>query len=200
MAKTGERYTTARRHLVEDSAGETGWVSHPEHSDKVILDATGKGWDDWRSLIDEGAGPDADHGAIVDLVMEQGIGGWWAQSVAVGYERITGIRLPHQMADGTFTASKTKTVAIDGEALRAMLYDDEARSDLFGGLDTEMRSRPGVKTPRIGIGPGIAQIAVEPKAGGRATVTVAHEKLPSPQDVELWKDYWSEWLEAIDES
>lgn len=201
MAETGERYTTARSQLLEDPTDEQTWVSDPEHSNDVILDATGKSWNDWQSLIDRGPGPNAAHGEIVDFVREQhDIGGWWAQSVAVGYERITGIRLPHQMADGTFTAGKAKTVDVDGDALKAMLYDDQARSDLFGGLPTEMRSKPGVKVPRIGIGPGVAQIAIEPKADGRATITIAHEKLPSPDDVELWKGYWAEWLDAIDES
>lgn len=198
MAKTGERYMEARRQLIERGASDHRWASEPEHTNGVILDATGKGWDDWRRIIDEGPGRQAPHSAIVEHVMkEYGVGGWWAQSVAVGYERITGIRLPHQMADGTFTASKTRTIEVDGDALREMLYDSDAREDLFPGFATEMRSKPTAKVPRIGIGPGIAQISIEPKADGRTTLTVAHEKLPTPEDVEQWRAYWTEWLEAL---
>lgn len=201
MAKTGERYMESRRRLIERAADDYGWVSEPEHSNEVILDATGKDWDEWRRIIDQGPGREASHTAIVEHVMKaHGVGGWWAQSVAVGYERITGIRLPHQMADGTFTAGKTRTIEVDGDALREMLYDSDSRGDLFPGLTTEMRSKPTAKVPRIGIGPGVAQISIEPKADGRATVTIAHEKLPAPEDVEQWKAYWTEWLEALDVS
>lgn len=203
MVETGERYMAARHQLIEQStrADSDAWVSEPEHSDEAIYDATGRDWNEWRRLIDEGPGRNAEHGAIVAYVMEEhGVNGWWAQSVTVGYERITGIRLPHQMADGTFTASKTRTIEVDGEALKEMLFDNAARADLFPGITTEMRSVPTTKVPRIGIGPGVAQISIEPKPGGRATVTVAHEKLPQAGDVDLWKAYWTEWLTALDES
>jgi hypothetical protein len=200
MAKTGEKYVAARRQLIESSAESDEWVSYPEASEEAVQEATGKSWDEWRAIIDAGPGRDAAHGHIVDYVVAQGVDGWWAQSVAVGYERISGIRLPHQMADGTFTAGKTKTVTIDTAELRAMIFDDEARDDLFPGLGTALRSKPEAKVPRIRIGPGVAQVAIEEKPEGRATVTIAHEKLPSPEEVESWKAYWSGWLDTIDEA
>jgi hypothetical protein len=81
-----------------------------------------------------------------------------------------------------------------------MLLDDDDRADLFPGIDTQLRSRPTAKTLRVGIGPGAAQISIEALDKGRAKVTIAHEKLPSPDSVEEWKAYWSDWLEAIDEA
>lgn len=175
-------------------------MSQPEHSNETILVATGRDWNEWCRLIDDGPGRNAEHGALVAYVIEEhGVEGWWAQSVTVGYERITGNRLPHQMADGTFTAGKTRTIDVDGDALREMLFDDEARADLFPGITTEMRSKPMAKVPRIAIGPGVAQISIAPKPGGRATVIIAHERLPEAADVELWKAYWTEWLTALDE-
>jgi len=118
--------------------------------------------------------------------------------VTGGYERITGLRLPYQQPDGTFSAGKSRTVTADTDFLRGMLLDDDDRSDLFPGLDTELRSRPTSKVLRIGIGPGTAQIALDPASEGRVKVTIAHERLPSPAEVDQWKNYWSEWLEAID--
>jgi hypothetical protein len=63
---------------------------------------------------------------------------------------------------------------------------------------TELRSRPTSKNVRLAIGPGTAEIDVAPRAGGRATVTIQHERLPTAKDVGRWKDYWATWLAALD--
>ena len=82
-----------------------------------------------------------------------------------------------------------------------MLRDDARRPDLFPGKSTELRSKPGSKTVRVAIGPGVANIGIDngsaPRSDGRVKVTVAHEKLPALEDVEPWKAYWSQWLGAI---
>ena len=33
---------------------------------------------------------------------------------------------------------------------------------------------------------------------GAVKITIAHDKLPTPEAVEEWKGYWSDWLEAVD--
>lgn len=208
MAKTGERYGAARRALIElasgDGAGDAGggartWVSQPELSDEAVREATGRGWDEWCDVLDAWEGRDRGHTAIAaHLIDDLEVPGWWAQTVTVGYERITGRRLPYQRSDGTFNANKSRTVSVDADALRALLLDDHARADLFPGLETELRSRPTSKVVRLGIGPGVAQIDLAPKGDGRVVISVAHERLPEPADVEAWKAYWQEWLEAVD--
>lgn len=203
MEKTGEKYGAARRVLIEQTNDRPRpeWESPPETSNEALTGATGRGWNEWREIIDHWGGRQSEHGPMVEyLTREHRVDGWWAQTIAVGYERITGLRLPYQQPDGTFTAGKTKTVSVNADELRAMLYDDGSRADLFPGLETELRSSPTTKVPRIGIGPGVAQIAIQPKDDGRVTVTIAHEKLPAPESVDDWKRYWSEWLDAIDES
>lgn len=196
MEKTGEKYAAARRSLIEQT-GQTGWVSEPELSDDSVRAATGRGWDEWCALIDLDPGRDVGHSAIAaHLVEHHGVDGWWAQTVTVGYERIRGIRLKYQMADGTFTASKSKTVPVDHELLRKTLLED--RDDLFPGIDTELRSKPTSKTVRLAIGPGTAEIALDPTNDGRTKVSVAHAKLPTAADVEAWRGYWGEWLEALE--
>lgn len=108
MAKTGEKYGAARRVLIDQAAtrGTRSWASQPQQSDEVIRDNTGRGWDEWRELIEAWPGNTDGHGAVAAwLQQEHGVDGWWAQSVTVGWERISGRRLPHQMADGTFTAN-----------------------------------------------------------------------------------------------
>ena len=203
MAHTGERYSTARRSLIDQTATKPGriWVAEPEFSDKALCDGTGKGWDAWCDVIEEWPGHHDGHTAVAAYLQEtQGVDGWWAQSITVGYERITGLRLPFQRPDGTFTANKSRTVSVDREALRAILLDDVQRHDLFPGRSTALRSKPTSKVIRLAIGPGVAQLAFDPKADGRTKITVDHEKLPLFDDVAEWKFYWDEWLDAIDES
>jgi hypothetical protein len=200
MAKTGERYNAARRALLDQAKDrdDRGWVSRPEHTDEVVRANTGRGWEEWRELIDGWPGHQDGHTAVAAWLHEEHeVEGWWAQAVTGGWERITGRRLPYQMADGTFTANKSATITTDHDALREMLLEEAGRADLFPGLDPELRSRPTSKNVRVGFQQGVAEINLAPKGGGRVTVTVAHAKLGSPEDVEQWKGFWSAWLEAL---
>jgi hypothetical protein len=202
MAKTGEENSAARRALIEQASNrdEVGWVSEPEHSDAVIGANTGRGWEQWRELIDAWPGHRAGHTAVAAWLQEEhDVDGWWAQAVTGGWERITGRRLPYQMADGTFTANKSATITTDHDALREMLIEEEGRADLFPGLAPVLRSRPASKNVRIGLVQGVVEISLSPKGDGRVTVTVAHAKLESPEDVEQWKGFWSEWFVALGE-
>ncbi len=201
MGKTGERFAAARRALVQPpaKAGRV-WISQPEVNDESIRKGTGRGWDEWCDLIDAWPGNRDGHTAIAKFVHEElGLGGWWGQGVAVGYERITGLRLPHQMADGTFTASKSRTVDIDASAFRELLLSVEARADLFPLVITELRSKPTAKVLKVAVGPGIAAFYVDAAKDGRTKLTIAHEKLPTFDSVEEWKFYWTEWLDAIEQ-
>lgn len=198
MEKTGERYNAARRALI-DPAPVDEWVSHPEVPDESVVAATGKTWNEWRAALDGWGATEHDHPTIAaHLGAHHGLDGWWSQTVTGGYERITGRRLPNQMADGTFTAIKSRTMLGSPHQLRVLLNNDAERAELFGGRPTEARSKPGVKVPRFAIGPGIAKISVTDKGDGRMTVSIQHERLPTADDVTEWKFFWSEWLDAIE--
>ncbi len=176
------------------------WVSQPGTSDTAIRKGTGRGWDEWCDLIDQFEHKADGHAAIADHVRKNlGVGAWWAQSVTVGYERIVGLRLPYQRADGTFSANKSATVRTDADELRSMLLDDEERPHLFPGVSTELKSRPGTKAIRVAIGPGVATISFDDLGRGFTRVAIQHNHLPSLDSVEQWKFYWQEWLEAIEE-
>lgn len=203
MAKTGERYSAARQTLIDQASTDSArtWAAMPESSDEAVRSATGRGWDEWCKVIDGWPGHTDGHAAIAAYLQDQHqIDAWWAQSITVGYERITGRRLPYQAPDGTFSAGKSRTVTTDAAALRAMLLDEADREDLFPNIETELRSRPTSKVIRLAIGHGTAQIALDPLGDGRVKISIAHEGLPSYDDVERWKHYWSEWLTAIDQA
>lgn len=203
MAKTGEKYGAARRVLIEQApaGGSRAWASEPQHSDTLVKENTGRGWEEWCDLIDAWPGHAAGHTAVASWLQdEHGIDGWWAQAVTVGWERISGHRLPGQMADGTFTGSASATITVDPEALRDLLLDDSARMDLFPGMTSTLRSRPTSKNVRLGLPEGVAMIWTDAKTDGRVTVGVQHAKLASPEAVQHWKDFWREWLRALDDA
>lgn len=89
-------------------------------------------------------------------------------------------------------------MTVDANALRELLLDDASRADLFPRIDTEFRSRPTSKVVQLAIGP-TAQIAVDLKGNGKVRVEVSHERLPSADEAEWWRQSWAEWLAAIDE-
>lgn len=201
MAKEGERHSAARETLIDQAAPDSAptWAATPETGDEAVRSATGRGWDEWCAVIDAWPGHTDGHTAIAAYLQDQHqLDGWWAQSVTVGYERIAGRRLPYQRPDGTFSAGKSRILSTDHAALRAMLLDDADRADLFPGIQTELRSRPTSKVLRLAVGGGIAQVSLEPLEDGRVKAVIDHEGLPSYDDVQRWKQYWSEWLAAID--
>jgi hypothetical protein len=201
MENTGERYGAARRALIEKSEiqDRREWVSEPEMAEDTLREATVRGWDEWCDIIDGWPGTAEGHTAIATFLREDhDVEGWWAQTITVGYERISGMRLPYQQPDGTFSASKSRTLTADAALLRELVLVDADRVELFPGIETDLKSRPTAKTLRVGIGPGTAQIAIEALDDGRAKVSIAHDKLPSPDSVDEWKAYWADWLEAID--
>ena len=193
--------------MSEQGAGPQGAVqggAAPDVSDERIRENTGRGWDDWVAVIDAGPGRQASHTTIAAWLVEvHGVDGWWAQGVTVGYERITGRRLPGQMKDGTFSVSRSKTLDLDGEEFRERLNDDAARAALLPGLSSAPRSKPTTKAPKFSLSDaasgeelGILQFRLEPASEG-AKLVVTHEKLPDSEAAEKWKQHWGDWLESL---
>ncbi|WP_062076571.1 hypothetical protein [Demequina globuliformis] len=208
MAATGEKYSAARRALLEKAQpSSSGWVSQPEVSDARVTEATGTGWDAWVARLDAGPGRDATHTEIATWINSNSdIGGWWAQTVTVGYERITGMRLPGQMPDGTFTVSRSRTFSVPPQELRAIIEDDDSRAALLPDLTATRASKAGVKSPRYALADtadasaqqlGRVQFAFDATASG-TKLTVMHEKLETFAATDPWKDFWSGWLDALE--
>lgn len=203
MAKTGERYTAARAQLLAQLAQRAAgrqrrWISEPEVDDAAVRKGTGEGWEHWCQQIEQAGLAQAPHPDIARWLQGEGVGLWWAQTVTVGYERISGRRLPYQRADGSFTAGRSKTVAVDAGALREALLDAEARAELLPEHASELRSKPTSKDIRLAIGPGVAIIRLQTLADGRAKLSIEHNGLPDSEAAERWRHWWGEWLEALD--
>lgn len=186
------------------ASADRDWVAQPDHADALVREKTGRGWNDWVAAIDAGPGRAAGHTAIAAWLVEQGVDPWWAQGVTVGFERITGLRLPGQMPDGTFTVSRSRVVPMSRPDVRELLLDDASRAALLPDHETPMLSKPGVKTPRFALlrgdeRLGVVSFAVDAAPADRTRLTVTHSQLATAADAARWKQFWGDWLAALPE-
>ena len=209
MAKTGERYTTARSQVLAKRslpppkpAGRRlpPRVAEPTVSDEAVKKATGCDWDRWFWALDAANATSKSHREIAAYISEQwGVGGWWAQTVTLGYERARGMRAPHQRSGGGgYDVSVSKTFPVDADGLFRAFTDPRERSRwLEPGTLRTRTSQPG-RTARFDIsGGGRLHVYLTPKGAARASVSLQVEKLPDADAVEEARAFWKERLARL---
>lgn len=204
MSKTGESYTTARRYVApkRDSveAARTRLERATElASEEKVTAATGQGWAAWLAILDRWGARDRRHGETVDFLMaEHAVPSWYAQAITNGYERVRGMRLKHQQADG-FTVYASKTVAVPIGQLFDAFVDERMRTPwLTDGSMSLRTSQPG-KVARFDWGDGRTRVSVtfEAKGPAKSTAYVAHERLADPEAAEAAKALWRRRVVAL---
>lgn len=93
--------------------------SKSEHSmaDADVKAATGKAWEDWFRLLDTAGGTAPGRRAITDSLMkEHGLEAWWAQTIAVEYERARSVHEKDGRPKG-YSICVTKTIAATPERI-----------------------------------------------------------------------------------
>ena len=228
MEKTSESYTTSRLQLLAKSQGghsgsadpivaEGGAIdvgSPPTHidtgvqpsrtSNDAIRNNTGKEWDEWIALIDAWGGNSRKHTEIARwLSQEHGVPGWWAQNITVTYEQVRGLRIPGQEADGTFSVSASKTVAVPVERLFDAFADDALRERWLPGERLEVTTSRAPKSFRAKWGEGGSarlEIGFYPKGEAKSMVGMGVSKLPDPDAAKQAKAFWTERLKVLKEA
>jgi hypothetical protein len=199
MEKTGESYTAARATLL--AADEAKATEGPvlTVSEEAIRSRTGRGWEQWFDLIDDGSTSERTHAEIARwLADEQGVDGWGAQAITVSYERARRGRAVGERSDG-FVITASKTVAIPVERLFDAFVDESTRDRWLpdGELRERISTRP--KSARFDWGDGETRVNVGFQAKGdeRSTVDLEHERLPDAEQAERMKAYWRECVAAL---
>ena len=146
-ARTGERYTTARRHVLNNphlaatsrpsppapaaAAAKVPPDRRPPVSDAKIAAKTGHGYDYWFDVLDRFDALKKGHGAAARHLYDTlGVEGWFAQSITVAYERARGVRAVNQRCDGNFEVSVSKVVTGDAAAVVKALSSARQRGRL----------------------------------------------------------------------
>ncbi|MEU3736247.1 hypothetical protein AB0E78_04095 [Streptomyces sp. NPDC032198] len=90
-------------------AGAAGKRITEKLSAEALREATGKTWTQWFALLDAWDGTSHNHTEVARHIREEhGTDGWYAQSVAVGYEQERGLREAGQSSTGRRWPSATR--------------------------------------------------------------------------------------------
>jgi hypothetical protein len=190
MDKTGESYTAARANLLTADKSDGPVLAT---SDEKIRQRTGRGWEEWFSLLDEWGAQERTHREIARWVAEQqGVVplAWNAQAVAGSYELARGLREVGEKDDG-FAITATKTVAVPVERL----YDG------FLEANEKLRERTATrpKSARFDWTDGESRVNVTFLAKGetKSTVALEHRRLPDAATADQMKTYWRDHLTTL---
>jgi hypothetical protein len=145
--------------------------------DDAVIAATGQARADWFALLDEAGAAGWSHRDMAAwLQSEQGVDGWWAQSITVAYEQERGLRQPGQRPDGTFEISPSTSVACPVEVVFALVADESARSRWLDGalasVDAGDRSEllGATQTSSVRLAWPVGALGAPPDRPGRVVV------------------------------
>lgn len=165
--------------------------------EETLRARTGRTRAEWFADLDGAGAAGWSHQEMAAwLGRERGVEGWWAQSLAVGYEQARGIRAAGQRPDGTFEASASKTVPLDVAATYRLLSDPAQRARW---LDMTPVLR-GATEPTIirWDWPDGSRVTVRlDDAGGRTRVAVQHHRLGDAEALAVMKGFWRDRLAQL---
>lgn len=172
--------------------------SLPPCSDETVREATGRDWKQWCAVLEKKGARELSHAELARMVNElHTAGAWWSQSIAVGYERLSGKRKLYGQADGTFTASVSKTLNAEPAMVYALLNDGNQRVKWAPGKFTLRGSTPN-KVVRLESSDGVRVAAwIQAKPKGKSVVALEIAKLPAFELVAPMKEKWRVALEKL---
>jgi hypothetical protein len=223
-ARTGERYTTARRHVLETlepRPANTRVAAPPPAaattrsgiSDAKFAERTGHRLDYWFEVLDRFGAVDKGHTAAARHLSDaHGVKGWYAQGITVAYERARGLRAVNQRCDGEYEVSVSKTIGADARTVIAVLRDRaqqrtlaEADGELVQALRTALGSHAskGFVVRPDGLGrfrykwkDSTVQLYLVPKQG-KVSFVATNTKLAGSAMVEERRAQWRAVLNAL---
>ena len=214
MTKTGESYTAAHAQVIRKSKAKNSEAVGPTRdyakiagmSDDSVKARTGCTWERWVRSLDRDGAAELSHREIAKLVHEKyKIGPWWTQTVAVGYERIKGLRGRGQKRDGSFGASKSRTFDVPVAVLFEAWADRGIRKQWLDGATVKVRTATAPRSMRIdwreqnGDASRIVAVGFFAKGKDKSSVAVDHAKVADRETANRIKSYWSARFDALGE-
>lgn len=166
--------------------------------DQKMLEATGRMPDEWFALLDAEGATTWTHTRIAAwLRTVHGSPPWWNQAITVRYEQARGMRAPGQKADGTFTATATRTV--DGVPTTALEIASVVLVREFGAEPAS--AHPSAKAPNARwklAGRESLLLTATPTTRGRTSVGLTHSGITDESKLPAAKASLRVLLGAID--
>lgn len=199
-AKTGESYTTARAQLLRRAdAPEPDAMALAGMTDEAMVRGSGRPIGEWLEILDRWAATERKHPEIARwLVAEHGIGGWWAQSVTVAYERARGMRVRHQDPGG-FSVSASRTIRASADRISDAFTDEVLRSTWLPDAQISVRTANRGRSARFDWSDPPSRVGFNlfPKGEGKTQIGLEHEKLADADVAARMKAMWRERLAAL---
>jgi len=202
MKKTGESYTAARAMLL--AADEPKDTERPRlaTSDEEIRRRTGRGWEEWFDLLDQWGAEERTHREIARWVAEQqdiDPLAWNAQAVAGSFELARGLRVPGERADGTFTITVSRMVAVPVDRLYDAIVDASLRARWLDDGRLRERTATRAKSARFDWGDGETRVNIgfEAAGEGKSRVALEHVRLGDTDEAGRMKAYWRSALTEL---
>jgi uncharacterized protein YndB with AHSA1/START domain len=174
-----------------------GYEALAGQTDATVAAKTGRTWPEWVAALDAAGATKMDHRAIAGWVYDACGVGWWSQMVAVGYERIRGLRDVGQRRGGAYEAGKSRTFAVPAASVFDAFADDDVRRRWLDA-DLTIRKATPHKSLRITWGDGSnVEVYLTAKGPSKTTVSIAHGKLASKQAAEEAKAFWADRFDAL---
>jgi hypothetical protein len=225
-AKTGERYTAARRHVLAELARSKPAIALVEKksprpiqavstkgglSDAKSIEKTGHGLEHWFAVLDAFGAVEKGHTKAADhLYSEHGVPGWYCQGITVAYERARGVRAMNQRCDGAYEVSVSKVMAAAPsqiiKALKAGRWSDGVDEDLVTSLASAIKDKKskgfvtradGQARFRYKWGATTVQFNMYPKGAAKTSFVVQHMNLEGAESVEAYRAKWKAAFGAI---
>jgi uncharacterized protein YndB with AHSA1/START domain len=169
-------------------------------SSEAVEAKTGKTWAQWFALLDKARAQAMSHREIVAVLAKQhGLGPWWRQMVAVGYEQAKGLRAKHEKPAG-FEISRSKTIKAPVDDVYEAWGNARRRAQWLPGARLTIRKATENKTLRVTWGDGSnLEVSLHPKGAAKTQIAVQHGKLENARAAAKQKAFWGEAFDRLAE-
>lgn len=170
-------------------------------STDAVARRTGKTWDDWFEVLDSAGAATLDQrGVIAILAQKHGIGPWWQQMIAVGYESLRAKSDKPPAVDG-FHINSSCTLDAPLPRVFRLWNDAGERARWLADDRFVVRGATADKVIRARWGKGTSHVAVSfAEKAGRTEVSVEHHQIESRGAAEQMKAYWAKKLGLLDQA
>ena len=214
MRKTGEAYTAARAQILNKPQKQglrsaqddipapvpvkVDYAAMAGMSDEKIKENTGCDWAKWVYALDRKKAYELSHRELAKLIKEKyKPADWWTQTVAVGYERIKGLRARGQRRDGSYSANKSRTFHVPVEELFEAWTNARTRAKWLADKNVRIRKATAPKSIRLEQDGSIIAVMFTTRGPSKSAVAIDEGKLPSKEAAEAVKQYWSDRFDDL---
>lgn len=170
---------------------------------EALENGTGRKWTEIEDYLATIGADQLSHKEIARKLNDDGIvTGWWAQSVTVAYEQMTGRRIPGQDCNGEFSVSVSKTLNGTMDEALQKWQEHVGGAESFSAIDIsrgpEVNSTEKWRYWRCGLTDGSrVNVNIYQKSEAKAALSIQHERLESTEQIEHWRTFWKAYIKDL---